>query len=57
MIGKTVAVAGYNASGEVSQDQGVVESVQFSNGGCTIYVNGKEYDLSSVMAVLNSAGE
>lgn len=52
MIGKTVEVAGYDESGQISTDQGVVDSVEFSNGSCTIIVNGKEYDLSAVMKVL-----
>lgn len=52
MIGKTVEVAGYDESGQISTDQGVVDSVEFSNGSCTITVNGKNYDLSAVMKVL-----
>jgi len=54
MVGKDVTVAGYNADGSVFSDEGTVDSVQFSNGSCTLTVNGKEYDLSAVMTVKTS---
>lgn len=52
MIGKNVIVSTYDESGKAITDQGVVENVLFSNGTCTISVNGKQYDLSSITQVV-----
>ncbi len=52
MIGKKVIVASYDENGKPITDQGVVENVLFSNGTCTVTVNGKQYDLSSITEVV-----
>lgn len=53
MIGKNVVVATYDNKGNLQQDTGVVSNIKFTNGAVSITVNGKEYDMSSVMEVLD----
>jgi hypothetical protein len=53
MAGKNVIVAAYDNNGNYSQDQGVVQSVQFMNGDCTVKVNDRSYSMSSIMEVLH----
>lgn len=54
MVGKNVIVASFDEKGNYTEDTGVVTNAKFLNGAVTITVNGKEYDLSSVMEVLSS---
>lgn len=51
LIGKEVALASYNDDGTVSTLNGIVEGVTLYNGTSQIVVDGKNYSLSSVMAV------
>ncbi|QOX63953.1 hypothetical protein FRZ06_11720 [Anoxybacterium hadale] len=51
LIGKEVALAAYNDDGTVSTINGIVEGVTLYNGSAQIVVDGKNYGLSSVMAV------
>ena len=53
VVGKNVIVAAYDNNGKYSQDQGVVQSVQFMNGDCTVKVNDRSYSMSSIMEVLH----
>jgi len=53
MIGKKVIVASMDKKGEMITDTGVVSNVKFMSGACSIMVNGKEYDMSSIMEVLD----
>ena len=53
MAGKNVIVAAYDNNGNYSQDQGIVQSVQFMNGDCTVKVNDRSYSMSSIMEVLH----
>lgn len=53
MVGKNVIVAAYDNNGGYSQDQGIVQKVQFMNGDCTVTVNDRSYSMSSIMEVLN----
>lgn len=53
MVGKNVIVASYDNNGNYTQDQGVVQSVQFSDGDCTVTVNDRSYSMSSIMEVVN----
>ncbi len=53
MVGKNVIVAAYDNNGNYSQDQGVVQSVQFMDGDCKVTVNDRSYAMSSIMEVLN----
>ncbi|HMM07218.1 MAG TPA: flagellar hook capping FlgD N-terminal domain-containing protein [Clostridiales bacterium] len=53
MVGKNVIVAAYDNNGNYSQDQGVVQSVQFMDGDCKVTVNDRSYSMSSIMEVLN----
>lgn len=57
LIGKTVAVAQYDSSGYYRQDTGVVDSVNLTGGSAVLTVNGRQYELSSVMKILNPAAE
>lgn len=51
LIGKEVALAAYNDDGSVSSINGIVEGVTLYNGSAQIVVDGKNYGLSSIMAV------
>ncbi|WMJ24245.1 flagellar hook capping FlgD N-terminal domain-containing protein [Paludicola sp. MB14-C6] len=53
MVGKNVIVATYDKKGNMEKDTGVVSNVKFMNGAVSITVNGKDYDMSSVMEVLD----
>jgi flagellar basal-body rod modification protein FlgD len=51
LIGKEATIASVGDDGKVSSVVGIVESVNFYNGGTKVVVDGKNYDLSSVMSV------
>jgi len=51
LIGKEVTVAETNEDGMLSSVTGIVESVNLFNGAAKVVVEGKPYDLSSVMIV------
>lgn len=51
LIGKEVALASYADDGSVSSVTGIVEGVTLYNGSAQIVVDGKNYALSSIMAV------
>ncbi|NLJ30198.1 MAG: hypothetical protein GX424_01100 [Clostridiales bacterium] len=51
LVGKTVTVAKYDDYGKYVEDTGVVSACNFSSDGFELSVNGKTYDLSSVMEV------
>ena len=53
LVGKKVVVASYDDSGKYTEVTGVVDSINFASGSNTIVVNGKAYNLSSVMEVVN----
>lgn len=53
MVGKNVIVAAYDNNGNYTKDQGIVQSVQFMDGDCTVTVNGRSYSMSSIMEVTN----
>ncbi len=56
LVGKRVLVARYDDSGNYVEEQGVVDSVSFGSGTYSLKINGKDYDLSSVMEVLTDSG-
>ena len=51
LIGKEVALASYNDDGTVGTLNGIVEGVTLYNGNAQIVVEGKNYNISSIMAV------
>ncbi|TGJ77893.1 flagellar hook assembly protein FlgD [Caproiciproducens galactitolivorans] len=51
LVGKKVVVASYDANGKYVEDTGVVDYVNYSSGSPCVVVNGKAYDLYSVMQV------
>lgn len=51
LVGKTVTVAKYDDLGKYTEDTGVVSACNFTSGGFELLVNGKTYDLASVMEV------
>lgn len=51
LVGKTVTAAKYDDLGKYTEDTGVVSACNFSSGGFELLVNGKTYDLTSVMEV------
>ncbi len=53
LVGKKVVVASYDTNGKYQEDTGIVDSVNFATGSNVLVVNGKAYDLSSVMQVVN----
>lgn len=53
LIGKNVIVAAYDSTGKYTQAQGLVESVNLFDEQPSIIVNGKQYNLSSVMQIVN----
>lgn len=55
MVGKKVTVAAYDDNGNYTQDKGIVQSVQFSNGDCKVVVNDRSYSMSSIMEVANAS--
>ena len=57
MIGKKVVVASVDKTGEMITDKGIVSNVKFMGGACSIVVNGKEYDMSAIMEVIDPTTE
>lgn len=55
LIGKEVTVAKIDSTGEMVSSTGLVDSVNFYNGSTQVMVDGKSYDLSSVMSVKEPA--
>lgn len=55
LVGKTVLVAAVDADGKYVEQEGVVDKVSFANNVPTIFVDGKEYELSSLMEVRAAA--
>jgi len=53
LVGKKVVVASYDTNGKYQEDTGIVDSVNFASGSNVLVVNGKAYDISSVMEVVN----
>ncbi|MDD4571255.1 MAG: flagellar hook capping FlgD N-terminal domain-containing protein [Clostridia bacterium] len=53
LIGKNVIVAAYDSTGKYMQDQGLVECVNLFDEQPSIIVNGKQYNLASVMQIVN----
>nr|WP_319488408.1 flagellar hook capping FlgD N-terminal domain-containing protein [uncultured Caproiciproducens sp.] len=53
LVGKKVVVASYNSAGKYVEDTGVVDSINFASDPSVVVVNGKAYNLSSVMEVVN----
>lgn len=53
LVGKKVVVASYDTNGKYQEDTGIVDSVNFATGSNVLVVNGKAYDISSVMKVVN----
>ena len=53
LVGKKVVVASYNQNGKYVEDTGIVDSINFASGSNILVVNGKAYDISSVMEVVN----
>lgn len=51
LIGKEVTLATIDSSGELVSNKGIVDCVNFYNGKTQVMVDGKSYDLSSVMSV------
>ena len=51
LVGKTVTVAKNDNLGKYTEDTGVVSACNFTSGGFELLVNGKTYDLASVMEV------
>ena len=51
LVGKKVVVASYDANGKYVEDTGVVDFVNYSSGMPCVVVNGRAYDLYSVMQV------
>lgn len=52
MVGKKVIVARIDNTGQLQQDQGVVDKVKFVGGQTVFTVNGEDYPLSSIMEVV-----
>lgn len=52
-VGKYVLIAESNSSGGLDKITGKVDSVSFYNGEPTVFVNGKEYPLYTIMQVSN----
>ncbi len=55
LVGKNVTVASYDENGKYVEAQGVVTNTNFASGNCTVTVNDKKYDLSSVMEVTSDS--
>ena len=53
LVGKKVVVASYDDSGNYKEITGVVDSINFASSPSTVVVNGKGYNLASVMEVVN----
>ena len=51
LVGQTVTIGVYNEKGELKDFEGVVEGTGTYNGEQVIFINGKSYALSSIMAV------
>ncbi len=52
LVGKNVLVGTTDDKGKYKELTGVVDSVSFGSGTYSLKINGKDYDLSSVMEVL-----
>jgi len=57
LVGKNVTVASYDENGKYVEAQGVVTNTNFASGNCTVTVNDKKYDLSSVMEVTSDSAK
>lgn len=57
LVGKTVTAASYGIGGSVNKETGTVSKVNISADGFTIVVNGKEFKLSQIMSLDDSAGK
>lgn len=55
LIGKKVSVAKYDTNGKYISDIGVVSRADFSSGSTALTVNGRSYDVSNIMEVINDA--
>lgn len=53
MVGKNVLVASYDSKGDVVNETGVISHVKLMGGKIAVTVNGKDYDMSQVMDILN----
>lgn len=54
LVGKKVMVSSTDTSGRTIVDQGIVSSMQHTSTANTLTINGKNYDLSTVVKVLNN---
>jgi flagellar basal-body rod modification protein FlgD len=55
LIGKNVTVGSYDESKKYVEEKGIVTNVNFAGGTCTVTVNDKKYNLSSVMDVMSES--
>ncbi|MDU7336994.1 MAG: flagellar hook capping FlgD N-terminal domain-containing protein [Clostridium sp.] len=55
LIGKKVSVAKYDTSGKYISDIGIVSQADYSSGDTTVIVNGRSYDLTNIMEVMNDS--
>ncbi|MDD3429678.1 MAG: flagellar hook capping FlgD N-terminal domain-containing protein [Oscillospiraceae bacterium] len=55
LVGKEVTVASISLGANVTQKTGVVEKVVLANDSYSLYIDGKEYKLSQVMTVNDTA--
>ncbi|MBW7573354.1 flagellar hook assembly protein FlgD [Caproiciproducens faecalis] len=53
LVGKKVVVASYDSNGKYSEVTGVIDSINFASSPYTVIINGKGYNLASVMEVAN----
>lgn len=53
MVGKNVLIASYDKAGNITQETGVISHVKLMGGKVSVTVNGKDYDMSAVMDILN----
>lgn len=54
LVGKEVVVAAYDEMGEYFQDKGLVESVIMAGDEPVFRINGKQYNLSNIMEVIQA---
>lgn len=57
LVGKNVTVASYDENGKYVETQGAVTNTNFASGTCTVTVNDKKYNLSSVMEVTSDSAK
>lgn len=57
LVGKKVAVSAKDSAGKVTQITGTVSGCSFTSGNVTITVDGKQYDLSSVVKVVTGTDD